>query len=432
MNTETLHFLFLSQILSLPVLSDRDGSALGRIIDLTAETGPVYPRISGLLVSPGFRRQPVFIPWSSVKRNTFRKSVTVAGLERPGPHPASGGTQILLRKTFLDRQIISTSGRKLVRVNDVHLLLDSSVKDNPNLWVVHVDIGVKGLLRRLGVLNSANSVFHWLVGEEMKDSFVPWKHVQPTGATSLAGSLAIAPDTRKLEAIHPADLSDILEDLGTDERVSLIESLDPGLAALTLKEMPHRTQLQILEGVESRCLEALAPVMQVDEILDLLDDLPADRRESLLHALSAEDLEQIRRLRNVTGSGAGSLINTDFLTVSAADAMREVLHIVQQGAKDVEMLTYLYVTDEDRRLVGVLSLRNVLAANPDQSVAELMTRSPITITIDTSIKRIARLFFKYNFAALPVVDENIRLQGVVTLRDALERTFPEIRQEAEG
>lgn len=433
MNVDTLNFIFLSQILTLPVVRAEDGSVLGRIVDLTAAVGPVYPRITGLVVSPRWQRQQVFIPWSFVKRNAFRKSVTVTGLpahDRQSSSPADA--HILLRKSFLDKQIISTTGRKLVRVNDMHMLLDSSVKENPNMWLVHVDIGVKGLFRRLDVLPAVNSVFRWIVGEELKDTFVPWKNVQLTSATGLAGSLEIAPDSKKLAEIHPADLSDILEDLGTEERVSLIESLDPMLSALTLKEMPHRTQLHILESVEPACLSALAPHMQVDEILDLLDDLPADRRDTLLQALPPNDLDEVRRLKHVSGTGAGSLMNTGFLTVAPAQAVRDVMKMVQQEAKSVELLYYLYVQDETEHLQGVLSLRHLLAAGPDEQVGTIMTRSPITVTVDTSIKRVARLFFKYNFEALPVVDKQNRLLGIITLRDALEQTFPQIRQEAEG
>jgi magnesium transporter len=433
MNVDTLNFLFLSQILRLPVIKSENGNILGTIVDLTAAAGPVYPRITGLLVAPRWKRTPIFIPWSYVKRNTFQKSVTVAGLTPQDLQKFTpDDTQMLLARSFLDKQIISTRGRKVVRVNDLHLLLDSSVKENPNLWLVHVDIGVKGLLRRLGALGPVNAAFHWIVGDDIKDTFVPWKNVQPTSTTGLAGSLEIAADSKKLAEIHPADLSDILEDLGIDERLALIESIDPGLAALALKEMALRTQLQILESIEPEALARLAPHMQTDEILDLLDDLPAERREVLLHALPAEDLEEVRQLKKLSATGAGSLMNTDFITVNPALTVREVLDIVHREAKQVELLYYLYVLDDAERLNGVLSLRRVLAANPDQTVAEIMTASPISITADTSIKRLARLFFKYNFEALPVIDEEQKLQGVVTLRDALERTFPEIREEAEG
>jgi magnesium transporter len=433
MNVETLNFLFLSQILRLPVVSAKDGKVLGRIVDLTAATGPVYPRITGLIVSPRFQRKQIFIPWSFVKRNTFQKSITVAGLTpEDQAKPVPGDAQIFVARSFLDKQIISTTGRKVVRVNDLHLLLDSSSKENPNLWLVHVDIGMRGLLRRLGMLGGVNSVVHWLVGEDIKESFVPWKNVQPTSTTGPAGSLEIAADSRKLAEIHPADLSDILEDLGIDERLSLLESIDPALAALALKEMSHRTQLQILDSMEPESLAAIAPHMQIDEILDLLDDLPSERRDVLLQALPKEDLEEVRSLKKLSAHGAGSLMNTDFVTVDTSLTVSEVLTLIHDAAKEVELLYYLYVLDDDGRLKGVLSLRSVLAANPNQTVAEIMTASPITITADTSIKRLARLFFKYNFEALPVVDDERRLQGFVTLRDALEQTFPEIRQEIEG
>lgn len=433
MSGDNFNFIFLSEILHLPLFSATTGKKIGHIVDLAARTSHVYPKITALIAQPGSGGEPVYIAWRHVRLTVFKKHITV---EYPFDHDeensASAESEILLKKTFLDKQIISTTGYKLVRVNDLQLLIDNSSKDNPNLWLVHIDVGIKGLLRRLGWLNFINPVFHWLFARDITDKFLTWKNVQPTTATNVNGSVIMKADSSKLSAIHPADLADILQDLGTDERISLLESISPVTAAATLQEMPMSLRLHIAESLENEKLASIIAEMQMDETVDFLDELPHEKRDAVFSLLTQEKVAEIKDLARLSAFGVGSIMNTNFLTAKPAHTVRDVLKMVKAETKRAELLYYVYIVDDEERLQGLVTLRQLLAAKGTLPVTEIMRSNIVSVKIDSSIKRMAQVFFKYKFEAIPVVDEDDKLQGIITMGDALDAVFPEVKEAAEG
>ncbi len=431
MGYETINFIYLSEILGLPVVDAQSNKVIGTIVDLAATTGQVYPKVTGLLVRSRGRKQPSYLQWSSIQRPVDKKFIALdspaGSLEQS---PAAAENEILLKRSFLDKQIISTSGNKVVRVNDLQLLIDNSSKQTPSLWLVHIDIGFKGLLRRMGWSRWGNAAFKWIVGRDIKDKFVSWKNVQPTTTTSVSGSLHLKTDSSKLEEIHPADLADILEDLGTDERTSLIESLDHTTAALTLQEMPLKIRVQVAETIDTDKLASVIDQMQIDETVDLLDELSPEKRTALFHLLPPEKTAEIRELSALSMHSAGSIMNTEFIAARSNHSVEQVLCTVREESGKAELLYYTYIVDDQDVLQGVVTLRHLLSSPPSTLMADLMAENVISVQIDTSIKKVARIFFKYNFGAIPVVDEENRIRGIVTLRDTLESVFPEIREEA--
>jgi magnesium transporter len=431
MSGDNFNFIFISEILHLPIFNATTGKKIGRIVDLAARTSHVYPKITALIASIQDRQEPLYIPWNLVRLTVFKKHVTV---EYPfeSNSKESIENEILLKKTFLDKQIISTSGYKLVRVNDLQLLIDNSSKDNPNLWLVHIDIGFKGLLRRLGWVNVLNPVFHWLFARDINDKFLTWKNVQPTTATNVHGSVILKADSSKLSAIHPADLADILEDLGTDERISLLESISPSTAAATLQEMPMNLRVQMAEALENEKLASIISEMQMDETVDLLDELDKERRESLFSLLTQERVTEIQDLTKLSAVGVGSIMNTNFITAKETQTIREVLKLVKAETKQAELLYYVYIIDDEERLKGVVTLRQLLSTKGTVPVSGIMRGNIVSVRLDSSIKRMSQQFFKYKFEAIPVVDENDKLQGIITMGDMMEAVFPEVRQASEG
>jgi magnesium transporter len=430
---DSLRFTYLSELLGLPIHSFPGNRHLGRLIDMTASPEKVYPRITGLLVKKPFHTEPLYVPWSSVHWPGVGRTITIeespAGDNGIG-HPAE--SDILLKKSFLDRQLISTSGHKVVRVNDLHLLVEMATKENPNLWLVHIDIGIKGLMRRLGWGRLTNAFVRWVLDRDMKDVLIPWKHVQAATTTNVYGSLQLTTDSSKLSEMHPADLADILEDLGADERNTMIESLDPATAAATLAEMPLTLRVRVAESIGPGALTQIVHQMQTDNIVDLLDNLSPEHRTSLMGTFTGEMIAEIKELSHLSPSSVGSIMNTDFLAAKPTATVREALEIVRAHAENTELIYYMYVVEADERLLGVVTLRHMLSAEPDILLADLMREHPVTVRAETTIKRAARIFFKYNFDAVPVVDDDGCIRGIVSLRDTLESVFPEVREESKG
>jgi magnesium transporter len=430
MGYDSNNFIYLSEMINLPVLDNKTNQKIGHLVDLAATTIQVYPRITGLITKLKGRKDLVYIPWSNVKKAQFRKFISVEYSNGKGePIPKATESEIILRKTFLDKQIISTSGNKVVRVNDLQLLIDNSNKENSNLWLVHIDIGMKGLLRRLGWLKFSNSCYKWVVSHDMKDKFVPWKYVQPTSTMDIRGALHLKIDPSKLVEIHPADLADIVEDLGTEERTALIESIDTPIAALTLQEIPIRIRVQISETIDSKILAQIINEMQMDEAVDLLDEISIEKRNEVFNFLDENTIMEIKELSKLSAYTVGSIMNTEFITAKTDNTAEEVLNIVKKECANSELIYYIYILDDESHLIGTVTLRHLLAANPGTKISEIMNENIISVKLETKKKDVAKIFFKYNFDAVPVIDDDENIQGIITLRDVLEEVFPEISEE---
>lgn len=430
MALEVVKFSYLSEFINLPVYRISDNKRIGKLVDLAAATAQVYPRVTGLMVRTHRGKAPIYIPWSSVKRMVFKEHLAVEypqnGIEQ---HDKAAENEILICKTFLDKQIISTEGYKIVRVNDLQLLIEDKAKESTNLWVVHIDVGFKGILRRLGFLRAVNSAFRWVTDRDIKDEFVSWKYVQPTATESVYASVQLKTDASKLSEIHPADLADILEDLGTDERLALIESLDHFTAAQTMQEMQFKNRLQIVESMEPVKLMPIINDMQMDEAVDLLDACEAHHRQAVYALLPPEKVAELSELSKLSAFSVGSIMNTDYITARLSETASIVLKRIIVECEKLEMYRYAYVLDDDDRLTGVVSLRNLLISDPDLLIADIVTEQAVSVKIDTRIRHVVKLFFKYNFEAIPVVDDEDKLQGLVSYRDAVASIFPEIKEE---
>jgi Mg/Co/Ni transporter MgtE (contains CBS domain) len=427
---EVVKFSYLSEFIHLPVVRVSDNKRIGKLIDLAATTSQVYPRVTGLMVRTHRTKPPVYISWSNVKRMVFKEHIAVEDSAMDSEQQGRAAeNEILICKTFLDKQIISTSGYKIVRVNDLQLLIEDKAKESTNLWVVHIDIGTKGILRRLGFLRPVNAAFRWVTDRDIKDEFVSWKYVQPTATTSVYASVQLKTDASKLSEIHPADLADIIEDLGTDERIMLIESLDHFTAAQTLQEIQFKNRLQIIETMEPFKLAPIINEMQMDEAVDLLDACDVQKRQAVYAMLSVEKVTELKELSKLSRYSVGSIMNTDFITARPTEKAGTVLERIRVECEKLEMYRYAYILDDDGRLKGVVSLRNLLISDAKMFIADIMTEQPISVQIDTRIRRVAKLFFKYNFEAIPVVDDDDTLQGLVSYRDAVASLYPEIKEE---
>jgi magnesium transporter len=172
--------------------------------------------------------------------------------------------------------------------------------------------------------------------------------------------------------------------------------------------------------------------MQMDETVDLLDELDKERREAVFGLLTLERVAEIQDLTKLSAVGVGSIMNTNFVTAKESQTVREVLKLVKAETKQAELLYYIYIIDDEERLKGLVTLRQLLSTKGTALISSIMRGNIVSVELDSKIKRMAQLFFKYKFEAIPVVDENDKLQGIVTMRDALDSVFPEVKQAAEG
>jgi len=427
MTTRITHatFIYLSQIINLPVV-DQNNRKMGRIYDIIADVKGMYPKINALLIRTGIRKKLVYYPWRFVQSLVEDRVVVLDNTAQGSETAVPGEYELLLRETFWDKQIVDISGSKVVRVNDLHIL-----KDGIKLWMVHVDVGFKGILRRLGWLRFFTSAVRWLFAYELKDKFIQWKYVQQVTTPGYSERLSLKIPHSKLSQLHPADLADILVDLGAEERLLIFNSFDDNTASDILQELPLKMRLLIAKSLEIDRLARILDETPMDEVVDLMDELPRDTVTAVFGLLPEEKVRQIQELSRYTDRIAGSLMNTEFVHAETSHTVRKVLARIRKVAEDIESIYYVYVLDENDVPVGVLTLKQLLIADSKKLVGEIMRANVVRVKINDNIKTVAEIFYKYNFTVVPVVDQYDRIQGIITMKDALESVFPEIREETE-
>jgi len=404
---------FVSELLGRSV-AEADGRRVGRLIDLVASVhnGIPHPKIVALVVKCG--GSPVVVPFSDVAALTAPAIPLTKALAEIVPYEP-GEDDLYLARNVLDKQIIDTNGMRVVRVNDLEL-----ARVDGWFYVANVDTGTLGLLRRLGLERFAR----WAArrgGGAPLPGVIPWDAVELLPGDEV---MHLRVPSNKIAELHPADLAEILSDLSRSESGRLLESLDVKTVADTLEEVEPDFQVSLIQtmpdGKVADVLEEMAP----DEAADLLAELPEDRSKELVELMEHEEAENVRRLLAYPEDTAGGIMTTEFVAVDAGLTAEQTMTTLRQIAPDAETIFYVYVVDSDNRLVGVFSLRELVMAQPETPVAEFMEDRVVSVRLLDSQDKVAQMVAKYNLLAVPVVDEGGRLQGIVTVDDALDKIIP--------
>ncbi len=225
---------------------------------------------------------------------------------------------------------------------------------------------------------------------------------------------------------HPADIAHLFRYLDLKEQKILFNLIDnPETAAYVLSELDHATGAQLLEQIDKETITEVLQEMPYDDAVDIIRNMPEELAEEILGIMQDEDSEEIEQLLLYDEDTAGGIMSTEIFSLGQDLSVKEAIEAVQQ-AGDVEMVFYLYVTDEHNHLVGVLSLRQLLTVSPKKLLKEIMTRDVISVRTDMDQEEVAHLVAKYNILAIPVVDDANKLMGLITVDDVIDV----MRQEA--
>jgi len=426
MNYLPKKFIFLYDIIGLPVVDSLTGKRIGRIQDLTATLKEMYPKISGVIVRAGSRKR-IFISWENVKMLVEDKGIFVENLPAAiKEEPNLTENEIKLKETFWDKQIVDIHGSKVVRINDLHLL-----REGLNLWVVHMDIGITGLLRRLGCIKLFEYVIKLVSSYEMMDKLISWKYVQPINSPGGSDALALKVHHSRLSELHPADIADILIDLGTEERLNILRAMDKATAASTIQELPSKVRLQVAELLDQKLLVEIINEMAIDEAVDLFSQMPKKKVDALFSRLPQEKVTQISSLLGHANDIAGSIMSTDFICVKHSMTSAAALEKTKKESTRKKESYYIYVLDDNDLLVGVVTLQQLLTVAPEKIISDFMRKRIAKVKIKTKVKDVAEVFYKYDFTVVPVIDKLGKIQGIITMKDAFEAVFHQIREETE-
>lgn len=415
-NQEPQVFLYFSELLGRKIV-DSSERPVGKILDLTGNIGEIYPPVTGVLLRTVADGKLVLFPW---QRLTDEDGKFVAHPIQPGDFraPQLRPGEMLLKDTLLDKQVVDTDGAKIRRVNDLQFLKAQKI-----LYLVHVDVGFHGLLRRVGLERPINFLFRLLFDYTMTDQLISWKFVQPVSSPDL---LRLTVAQNRLAQLHPADLADIIEDLDIHQRAAVFRSLDVETAAETLEETDPKIQVSLIEDLDMANASDIIEEMSLSEATDLLGDLPKDKAEGILKEMEKDVAQDVKELLAHPEEKAGGLMTTSFLSFAPERTAEEAMATIRREAEDMDLIYYLYVVDSEEHILGVLSLRELIVAAPEKPLSELMDRRIVAVNIEAHKDQIADDFAKYGVMAVPVVDEDNRIKGVILFKNLLEVVLPKL------
>jgi magnesium transporter len=228
-----------------------------------------------------------------------------------------------------------------------------------------------------------------------------------------------------VESLHPEDLATILPGLGLAKKLFIFRRLDIEGQGVMLEETDLESKKAIMEAMSPEVLGDVLDEMGPDEVADLVDLLPDEEEEEVLAELEPEHAEHVRELLEYDPESAGGIMTQEYIAVSPETTTREIIERIQTD-EGAELVSCVYVTDPSSRLIGVASIRQLLTNKPETPIRDFMASDVISVTVDMDREQVARLVDRYNFPALPVIDEADYLKGVVTMDDVIDV----IREEA--
>lgn len=422
MNQDTdFAFLYFSEILGKKV-RDPSGDVIGRIDDIVASSGEIYPVAKGLLLRlKGGEKRLAPMPVNEIRTEGPKTDLVVDRDQLSDPDLSS--SDFNMKDLLYDKQIVDVQGAKVERVNDVHLLCADQVR------IVHVDVGFTGLLRRLGIEGLIRGVWK-ITGRPLKDELISWKFVQPLVESSEPGQpIRLQVEQARIRDLHPGELADILEDLGKEERAAILEKLEPEEVADVLEEADDDTQAAVISQIEPEEAADILEEMDPGEAADILGNLPDAHSEGIIAEVEEEDRALIEPLTEYEERTAAGLMTPEFVSIPPDATVEQALDAVREMAPEIEAIYYVYILDAERKLQGVTTLRSLFRAKPDDLVAEIMEKRLITLPMEGELEEIADMFQKYSLLGCPVVDEESRMMGVILLKHAFDELLPEFRRE---
>lgn len=408
--------IYLSQLLGNPVI-DANGEKIGVVNDLGIATREVFPRVTSLAFQgPG--KTPFMISWrkyvETFNDEEVRLSVAATDIRFSYLQP----DEVLIARDLLNKQIVDTRGMRVVRVNDLKLSDTSSTQ----LRLLGAEVGVRGLLRALspGFERLVLNISHAL-GKNIPEKIIAWNYMDLIDRDLSNVKLSVSHQT--LDDLHPADVADIIEQLDPRLRGQVFAQLDDTQAAEAMAELDDdEMAAKIMDDMEDADASRVLSEMDPDDAAELVGELDYERAEKLLRLMGIKEQRAIRQLLGYKDDTAGRIMTSEFVSATRETTVAEVAERMRGLPDDFEPVNYIYVTDDNYRLCGVVPVRRLFISEPDEQLGKLMNDDePMFAKPDDDQEDVAESIAKYNVLAMPVCDEKTgRILGIVTVDDALD------------
>ncbi len=403
--------MFASELFGGPVV-DRVQENIGRVKDIIITLGESFPRVTGLLITTGEEKKEDKVLLIGEIDLIGRQFVSTRTTKDRVPLTSLREGEVLLSRDVMDQQVVDLDGARVIRVNDLQL-----AKVDQDVRLIAADVGVKGMLRRLGMEKLAS----WLVGrfgKSIPEQLIGWDHVQDLSG----GKIAIP--TRSISNLHPADVAQIISQVQAEQKTAIFSALSEKTAAEALHELEPMIGAVLISTLDTKKSLGVLEKMPIDEAADIIGDVPVEKAEELLRLMRPRKSAEIRKLLKHRDETAGGLMTTEFIALQQNMTVEQVINYLRETAPEAETIYYLYVVDESGRLVGILSMRKMIIMPPEKPISEIMLTDFITVRPEMNQKEVADVISKYNLLAVPVVDPENKILGIVTVDDVMDLILP--------
>lgn len=398
---------FFSNMQGKPI-TDSTGQRIGKVKDMVVLWDGVTPRVTGIKIQRYQGLLPIELV-SSFEENCIKLAVK---FEASQTKPLLDN-ELYVGRWLLDKQIIDLKGFKLVRVNDI-VLSWVAHEDMKVLILLAVDIGVRGLFRRIGL--------EFLV-KGLNNNFIGLQYIKPL--EDRTSSLQLNREKTQLEELHPADIADLIEQMDYKNRVNFLRSLGYQQAVDAISEMDLDTQVEVIAQMDADHASDILEEMPPDEAADILSEMSPEKTREILALMAIEEADEVRELMEYPEDSTGGLMTTEYVWFPPHLTAEQAINRLREMAPEAETIYYVYILDDKEKLIGVMSLKELILASPDNSLKAVMHKKVINVKPYDDHRKVAETISKYGLLAVPVVDDNGIMLGIVTVDDILQLLLPE-------
>jgi len=398
---------FLSEIVGRRIYLK--SNSIGKLKDLVIqENAGKIPEVTHLLVQRPYGDPHLLIPWENITLISNTEIVSdIGNAEEYVLNPLDNF--IFLKDYILDKKILDMDGHEVEVVYDVKIVFQ-----NEKLFVSEVDFNRFRILRRMGFKKLAN-----YLARQKEDSSISWMYVQPLPETigSFEGNVKLSVLKENINDIHPVDLADILEELEGNQRIAVFNELEPELASDTLEEVEPRVQRELIRSMEKEKAAGLINEMSPAQVAGILSVLPASEADEIIEYVDSDSKERVQQIIDQNDENIMLYSTQQVIRRPTHTLVKDVIDNFREVAGDMDVIMYVYVVDSDNILQGVVDIRELIAAKPEQTLGDIMTDNLITLSPDDSLHDAVDMFFRYSFRAIPISDDQDHLLGVVSCHD---------------
>ena len=413
-NSQPESIFFLSEVMNAKVLLK--DKKIGKLLDLIISNKDKVAEVTHVVVSRPFGYPSLMVPWDNVCSFSEKEIIIdLDDVEKFACKIPEGF--ILLKDYILDKKILDLED------TDVEVVYDIKMVMRKNLYITDVDPSKNARFRRLGLDKFANLVRKR--NDKSKDELIPWSYVQalPSNIGSFTGDVKLRVLKEKLNDLPPVDIVEILEELDHEQRLTVINQLEAEHASDTLEEIGPNMQREIISSMKKETVADLIDRMTPGQAADVLSVLTLEDRAAIMKLMDEENLDKIKSILEKRQDTILNLTTEKYLKAQPDETVETVQDEYPRRAKGKDEIMYIHVTDEENKLLGIIDVKELLQADDEALLKDIMNKNVITLKEESSIGEATKMFSRYGFRSLPVTDEDNKIVGVVSQRDVAKLTL---------